>query len=97
MYENKTELDRMKNTVQELQQENKRLLKENESLSKSITTKSTSNHQYNATRTPEFTCRLYISQRSRRWDVKLAWTVIGSWRQIQECISSLDLTKRDQP
>jgi hypothetical protein len=54
MYENKIELDRMKNTVQELQQENKRLLKENESLSKRTTTKSTSNHQYNATRTPEF-------------------------------------------
>jgi hypothetical protein len=54
MYENKTELDRMKHTVQELQQENKRLLKENESLSKSITTKSTSSHQYNATRTPDF-------------------------------------------
>ncbi len=46
--------DRMKNTVQELQEENKRLLKENEFLSKSTTTKSTSNHQYNATRTPEF-------------------------------------------
>jgi hypothetical protein len=54
MYENKTELDRMKITVQELQEEIKRLLKENESLSKSITTKSTSNHQYNVTRTPEF-------------------------------------------
>ncbi len=40
------------------------------------------------------TWRLYnSSQRSRRWDVKLAWTVIGSWKQIQECISSLDLTK----
>jgi hypothetical protein len=54
MYESKTELDRMKNTVQELREENKRLLKENEFLSKSATTKSISNHQYNTTHTPEF-------------------------------------------
>ena len=54
MYENKTELDRMKNTVQELREENKRLLKENESLLKSATTKSISNQQHNATHTPEF-------------------------------------------
>ncbi len=39
------------------------------------------------------TCRLCISQRSRRCVVKLAWTVIVSWRQIQTCIRSLDLTK----
>jgi hypothetical protein len=54
MYENKTELDRMKNTVQELREENRKLLKENESLSKSATTKSICNQQYNASHMPEF-------------------------------------------
>jgi hypothetical protein len=53
MYENKTELDRMKNTVQEPQGGNKRLVKEEEFLSKSATTRSAPNHQYNATNKPE--------------------------------------------
>ncbi len=45
--------DRMKSTEEELQEENKRLIKENEFLSKSSTTRSAPNHQYNATNKPE--------------------------------------------
>jgi hypothetical protein len=53
MYENKTELDRIKNMVQALKEGNKRLIRENESLSKSTPTRFAFNDQHNTPGKPD--------------------------------------------